>query len=145
MLRTSLYTILTLLLLSVASGCKKNERPFFPEVAFEQYIYLNNPSSFPLSAPTGFIYSEGGYRGLIVYRRTGETTVNGYIAFDRGCPSHYDEDCGHLDVSADGIYAVCRCNGEQYLLNDGSPAADASLPLRQYQLSLNGNILVIRN
>lgn len=141
----SRYIVLTGIFLGVASACQKDDRPYFPTVSFEEYVYLNNPSSFPLSAPGGFVYADGGYRGLIVFRRTGGHTAHDYAAFDRGCPEHYEDDCGYLDVTQGELYAICRCDGEKYLLMDGAPAEGASLPLRNYSLSLNGNVIRIKN
>jgi len=145
MIRFKSYILLTGLFLMVALACKKDSRPYFPNVSFEQYVYLSNPSSFPLTAPGGSIYTDGGYRGLIIYRRTGGITAHDFAAFDRGCPEHYEEDCGYLDVSEDGLYAQCRCEGELYLLMDGSPAGEASIPLRNYPISINSNVLRISN
>lgn len=137
--------ILTALLLGVASGCKKNSRVYFPNVRFEEYIYLNNPSSFPITSPGGHIFHSGGYRGLIIYRRTLNGTSDDFAIFDRACPEHFDEDCSVMDVSEDGLYAICPCNNERYFLLDGSPAKGASLPMHPYPGILNGDVLYISN
>ena len=83
--------VLTLIVLGVASSCKKNETSYFPSVAFEQRVYLSNPSSFDLSVPGGWIYTDGGYKGLIIYRRYLNGGQDDFIALDRGCPTHYSE------------------------------------------------------
>lgn len=132
-------------MLGVASGCKKKQNDYFPSVAFEQHIYLSNPSSFDLSVPGGWIYSEGGYKGLIIYRRYLNGGQDDFVAFDRGCPSHFSESCGTLVVTDDDIYAQCKCDDAQYMLFDGSPGKGAKLPLRQYQVVRNGDVLYISN
>ena len=138
-------SIWTLLFLGVACGCKKNKTIYFPNVGFEQYVYLNNPSSFPLTSPGGHLLMEGGYRGLIIYRRTLNGNSSDFGVYDRACPEHYDEDCSVLDISDDGLFAVCPCHGEEYLLLDGSPSGNAKLPLHPYPAILNGDVLYISN
>lgn len=139
------YIILTLFLVTVASGCKKNKLNYFPNVAFEEYVYLNNASSAPLQHPGGWIYTEGGYAGLIIYRRYISGGIDDFAVFDRGCPAHHDEDCGTLVVDDDDLYAVCSCEDEKYLLLDGSPAENASYPLIPYTYTRNGDVLYISN
>ncbi len=136
---------LTAVLLGVASGCKKNQQTFFPQVAFEEFVYLNNPSSQPLLAPGGWVYATGGYAGLIVYRRYINGGADDFAAYDRGCPAHYNQSCGTLTVSDDGLFAECPCDGERYSLFDGSPGKGAELPLQPYRVQRNGETLVIRN
>ena len=139
------FIIWTLILLGVASGCKKNKRPYFPNIGFEQYIYLNNPSNTALQHPGGWVYHNGGYRGLIVYRRYIQHTSRDFAVYDRGCPTHYDEDCGELEVTEDDLYVRCPCGGEKYLLLDGSPSNEAHYPLVPYRAQLNGNVLYVAN
>ena len=99
-------SIWTLLFVVVACGCKKNSTVFFPNIGFEQFVYLNNPSSFPINSPGGHIFTEGGYRGLIVYRRTLNGNSGDFAVYDRACPDHFDEDCSVLEVSDDGNIGV---------------------------------------
>lgn len=137
--------ILTLLFIVVASGCKKNNRVYFPSVSFEEYVYLNNPTSQPLMHPGGYIYHTGGYRGLIVYRNNINGSSSDFSVWDRACPEHFEQSCSVLEVSDDGLYAKCPCNGEQYFILDGSPTKGATLPLYQYPAVLNGDVLYISN
>lgn len=135
--------ILTLVFLMVASGCKKNQNSNFPVVNVDEYIYLNNPESFNLSAPGGWVYHQGGYKGLVVVRRFLNNDQNDFAVFDRGCPEHFDENCGTLEVSDDNTFLTCSCNGEKYLLFDGSPSEGASLGMKQYGHTYNsGNVHV---
>lgn len=140
------FTIIwTLIVLGVASGCKKNDPTYFPSVAFEQLVYLNNPSSFDLSVPGGWIYADGGYKGLIIYRKTLTGGQDDFIALDRGCPTHYSESCGTLETADDDLFAECSCSNEKYLLFDGAPSDGANLPMRQYRVTRNGDVLFISN
>ena len=137
--------IWTAFLCLVASGCEKNRRQNFPNTQFEEYIYLNNPTSLPLQTIGGVITHPGGYRGLLVYRRYQNRAEGDFAAYDRGCPQHFAQDCGQLEISADQSYAECPCEGERYLLFDGSPADKARLPLISYPTSFDGSILYITN
>lgn len=137
--------VLTCSLLLVASGCKKSRPNNFPSVAFETYVYLNNPSNNPLMQPGGWVFHDGGYRGLIIYRRQLSGAPEDFGAYDRGCPEHFSETCGYLEVSDDDLFAVCPCNGEKYLLLDGSPSENANIGLMAYPVSINGGVLYIRN
>lgn len=137
--------ILTLGLVLVASGCKKSRPNNFPDVAFETYVYLNNPSNNVLMQPGGWVFHDGGYRGLIIYRRQLSGAPEDFGIYDRGCPEHIAESCGYLDISDDDLFAICPCSGEKYLLLDGSPAENATIGLRAYPGARNGNVLYIRN
>lgn len=147
MFRKSFVLVLTAICLGVACSCEKNNEVYFPNVGFEEYVYLTNPGNQALQNVSGYIYHPGGYKGLIVFRRSYDPVEpeNDFIAFDRACPEHYDEDCGTLEVDEDAVFAVCDCNNEKYLLYDGAPSEGASLPLRQYRVILNNNVLVISN
>ena len=137
-------TLLTMVIVMVVSGCEKNNQRNFPNVGFEEYIYLNNPSNLPLQNIGGSITHPGGYKGLIVFRRYLQN-ANDFAAYDRGCPTHYKQECGQLELSDDGNFAVCPCGGEQYLLFDGSPSTDAKISLVEYATNYNGEIIVVRN
>lgn len=133
------------IILGVASGCEKNQNNYFPDVAFEQRVYLSNPSSQDLQAPGGWIYFQGGYKGLIIYRRYINGSSDDFIALDRGCPTHFAEDCGVIEVNTDNTTASCPCDNAQYTLFDGSPGTGASLALRSYPVVRNGDVLYISN
>lgn len=140
-----LSLLLTLIFLSVASACKKNQQRDFPLVSFDQYIYLNNPSNIELQSPGGAVYFNGGYRGLIIFRRYGNNQVDDFAAFDRACPKHYSEDCSQLELSDDRVFAECPCHGEKYLLFDGSPGEGATISMVEYRCTFDGAVIRARN
>lgn len=140
-----LYILLTLVSLSVASACKKNNQRDFPVVSFDEYIYLNNPSNNELLNPGGAVYTAGGYRGLIIFRRYLNNDTYDFGAFDRACPEHYAEDCSQLEISEDRVYAECPCHGEKYLLFDGSPNENAVISMVEYQCTFDGAVIRVRN
>jgi len=144
-MKRHLLFLWTLSLFLVASACKKNNNRDFPIVSFDEYIYINNPSSLELLNIGGAITHSGGYRGLIVYRRFNTNTQSDFGAFDRACPTHYREECSVLEISDDRTFAECPCGGEEYLLFDGSPHTDAVTSLMEYQCTFDGVVIRIRN
>lgn len=141
----SISIILTTGLLLVASGCRKSQPDNFPNVAFETYVYLNNPSNNDLQVPGGWVFHDGGYKGLIIYRRQLSGAADDFGVYDRACPEHFSEGCGLMTISDDDLYAECSCQGEKYLLLDGSPVKNASRGLKMYTGTLNSGVLYIRN
>ncbi len=137
--------IWTLILLSVASGCRKNNQRDFPVVSFDERLFLNNPSNIELQNPGGAVYHFGGFRGLIVFRRFVNNDVRDFAAYDRACPQHYAEDCSLLELSEDRVFVECPCHGEKYLLFDGSPGQDATISLVEYQCTFDGSVIRVRN
>ena len=137
--------LLTLLSAMVAQGRKKNRQRDFPNIQVEQYVYLNNPSNYDLEVPGGWVYHQGGYRGIIVVRRFINNTQDDFVAFDRACPVHYSEDCSELVITDDDIYAQCKCNNEKYVLFDGSPSDGASESLIQYRTDYRSGVVYVYN
>lgn len=135
--------LLTLGLAMVAQSCEKNNANNFPNVNVAEIVYLNNPSNFDLSAPGGWVYINGGYKGIIVYRRFLNGGQNDFGAYDRGCPEHFAQDCGTLEVSEDGVYAQCPCDGGRYVLFDGSPTGNAQFGLKEYRATFDGQQVFI--
>ncbi len=143
--RFRILLTLTSLLIMTALNCKKSENMTFPNVKVEEYVFLNSPSNFNLTTPGGWIYHTGGYKGLIVYRRSINNPSSDFGAYDRACPEHYSKNCATMHINPDGIYAECDCNGEKYLLLNGSPAEGSRYSLIQYQVSFDGQVLSIFN
>ncbi len=139
-------TTLFLFVVTVAlMGCRREQHPI-PEVFVDTYISLNIPSSLPLQNPGGAIYHEGGYKGLIVYRRFLSQSSEDFAVFDRACPVHWDRECGRIFIEDDMMYGYCACDSSQYLLYDGSAIGDnESVPLKFYRVRFMGNRLHVFN
>lgn len=136
-------TLLTAILLVVAWGCKKNNQRDFPRVEVREYIYINNPSNNILRSVGGSVTAQGGYRGLIVYRRYANRGNDDFAAYDQACPEHYDRECSQLEIGDDGNFAVCPCENEKYLLFDGSPGDSASTSLFEYRTNFDGEVIFV--
>lgn len=140
-----LLSYLTFFLIMVACGCKKTQVNDFPNVPVEQYVYLNNPSNQALLNPGGWVYFNGGYRGLLIYRRYFNNNADDFAVYDRACPEHFDQSCSILEVSDDDISAKCSCQQDEYILFDGSPSKDANRGLFPYRVLFDGEVLIISN
>ena len=133
------------------SGCSKSSNgidpttDFFPALNVDFYINLSLPSASPLLFPQGWIYQQGGYRGIIVYRNFDE-----YLAFDRTCPYKTDSSCSYVSVDSSNTFMRCGqyvknfskcCDSRFYLLNGTVQQGPAIRPLKQYYVRQEGNSL----
>lgn len=137
--------LLTLFFIMVAWSCEKNRNRDFPIVDVREFLVLNNPSNDALRSVGGVVTHPGGLRGLIVYRRFINQDRNDFAAYDRACPTHFEQECGVLEISDDGIFAICPCENEKYLLFDGSPGDGAEVSLVPYSTTFDGATIVVSN
>ena len=76
-------TILFSLICIFAFSCKKdNSDDIIPYVPVNTTIYLSLPEYAPLNSIGNSVFIDGGYRGLVVYRRA----LTEFVAYDRACP-----------------------------------------------------------
>jgi nitrite reductase/ring-hydroxylating ferredoxin subunit len=142
-MKTKLLVLTGFLVLMFA--CKKdgNQESYYsiPNVPVNISLNLNEPKSYPLGTFGGWIYVDGGSRGIIVYRAAEE-----YIAYERHTPYESDRDCARVSVDSTNLYAVDDCGSSKFLLLDGSVAeGEASLPLKRYNTSVFSDVLTISN
>lgn len=126
----------------IAISCKKKNNSVIPYVYVNLYIYPSEPLYNKLNAVGGWVYVSGGSRGIVVYRRSNDE----FVAYDRHCTYQPDNSCGTVNVNSSQIMAVDSCCGSQFVLTDGSVAkAPATISLKAYQTSFDGNALHIFN
>lgn len=123
------------------SGCKKDEDTI-PNVTVNLVLSTTDIAFNDLNAVGGWIYLVGGSRGIVVYR----LSIDEFMAYDRHCTYTPSESCAKIEVDQSGIIAEDPCCGSLFILTDGSVAGDpASIPLKRYQTSFDGNLLHIYN
>lgn len=123
-------------------NCKKDENSNIPLVNVNYYIQTNNPAYNPVTVPGGWMYINGGSRGIILYRASNDE----FKAYDRHCTYESTSSCALVSVENNNITAYDDCCGSKFLLTDGSVTkSPASLPLKQYQTSFDGSVLHIYN
>ena len=130
------------------NNCNKdNQSSEFPYVPINFTLNLNLPSYTDLGRPGGYVVIDNeGYKGVIVYH-----TIDGkYLAFDRTCTYLPLDDCSKVYVDDSGLYLHCGesegdCCASKYDMEGNVINGPAKYPLRQYQVSQNGNMLTILN
>ena len=123
-------------------SCNKDENSNIPLVSVNYYINMSNPAYIKVSVPGGWMYLNGGSRGLILYRASNDA----FKVYDRHCTYTPTNSCAVVSVDASNITAVDDCCGSNFLIVDGSVTKNpANLPLKQYQTSFDGSVSHIFN
>jgi len=137
--KIAIFMIALMTLLGTA--CKKDEDAV-PNVTVNLVISTTDIAFNDLNAVGGWIYLVGGSRGILVYR----LSLDEFMAYDRHCTYEPSESCGQVAVDVSGVIAVDDCCDSQFVITDGSVIdGPASLPLKRYQTSFDGNLLHIYN
>ena len=125
----------------VGTGCEKDDDTI-PGAIVNIVLSTTHADFNDLNAVGGWIYLIGGSRGILVYR----VSIEEFMAYDRHCTYTPQESCALVDVDSSGVIAVDKCCGSKFVLTDGSVVnGPASIPLKQYQTSFDGNLLHIFN
>ncbi len=137
------YLIFFLLVSFTSITCRKENTTPIPQVGVDVYIYLSNPTYIKLTVVGGWTYIDNaGVRGILVYRKSNTE----FMAYDRNCTYQPEDPCAKIVVNDSNIIAVDTCCHSEFLLTDGSVLkAPASIPLKAYQNTFDGNILHIYN
>lgn len=137
------FSILLLLFISFSSffSCSKDENETIPYVYVNFYIQPNSTLYQKLTTVGGWEYITGGYSGIVVYRASQDE----FVAFDRACPYDFKDGC-RIEVESSFTTTIDSCCGSRFLLNDGSPfKGPATVSLKKYRTSYDGNNLHISN
>ena len=135
--------LLLLLIIAIFYSCEKNEvLDLLPTLSVNISIDRNLPQYIDLQTPSGWAYTNGGLRGILVLN-TGIGTPP-FKAFDRACPNN---DCS-APMDFDGSLKMkCTCDDSEYSIIDGSPQTSGHKQFaREYKVNVSGgSILNIRN
>ncbi|MEO6882429.1 MAG: hypothetical protein ABI199_00240 [Bacteroidia bacterium] len=123
-------------LFAVTFSCTKQQDQV-PLTGVNIYLTLGEPAYVKLNAVTGWVYIDGGVRGIIVYRKSSTE----FMAYDRDCPYQPNNTCALVKVdSTNNLTAFDPCCGSKFLLMDGSVTrGPATAPLKQYETSYDGS------
>ena len=134
--------IVLIVIFSFALSCKKQSDNGVPITAVDIYLYSNNPSFINLTAVGGYVYITGGVRGILLYRKSNSEIM----AYDRNCTYQSTQPCATVVVDQTHILAVDTCCHSKFSIYDGGVTqGPASLPLKAYQTTFDGNVLHIYN
>lgn len=136
------YSLLLSFLL-IFMSCEKNDTiDLLPKKSVNIIIDLNLPQYIELQTPSGWAYTAGGLRGIII--QNAGIGNPPYKAFDRACPNN---DCNLPMVFDGSLKLKCPCDNSEYSIIDGSPqTAGNNQFAREYRvLVINSNTLNITN
>ncbi len=124
------------------SDCKKgSDEHQVPAIAVNLNISTNLAQYNDLNFIGGWIYLDGGYNGILVYRATNED----FKAYDRQAPYQVINDC-QIRVDSSDVVVEDTCSGSLWLLQDGQILnGPAAFPLKEYQTYFDGIMLSITN
>lgn len=148
MKKTLIVPFFLLLVVTVVStSCKKSEEASqpvteIPYVVVNFFVSPNSTQYIELNHIGGCVTVTGGYKGIIIYRKT----ENEFMAFERACPYDPLADSSQVRVDVSGITCYCPKCKSKYILLDGSPYEGPSQwPLKQYRTNYDGTYLYISN
>ena len=119
------------------SQCKKSDDPI-NSVQVDVYLDPTLPSNNNLTVVGGWIYVNGGVKGIVVYRRSPDE----YVAFERNCPYLPQNKCA-VKVETSNLIVSDACCGSQFQLTDGIVIkGPATRGLKQYAAVADKNGVV---
>jgi hypothetical protein len=110
-----------------------------PIVYVEEIINLNNFEYSQLNNIGGFVYIEGGIRGIIIYRKS----LDKYLAFEQNCPYQPYDECALVKVDQSTLFMVDSCCSSTFDFEGYPTGGPARVPMRQYRTFLDQNLLTI--
>jgi nitrite reductase/ring-hydroxylating ferredoxin subunit len=126
--------IAQLFLVLFLASCKESEYPI-PNVPVNQNINLDLPSYAPLNSPGGYVYVEGGSRGIIVYRNFDQ-----FVALDRHSTYESYKECAIVEVNPDNTFELIdTCSGSTFSIISGVVlSGPAQFGLKRYNTYWDG-------
>ena len=139
-MKNSLFLLIVFpMLFGCDTNAPINNNPYLPNYAVNVDINLNLPQYSALKFVSNAVYIPNeGVRGIIVFNTSGTT----YNAFDAACPNQVLSSCSTMTIK--GINALCTCDNAEYSLFSGQ-SKGAAYPLKQYRVTVNGNVLKVYN
>lgn len=126
----SLFSFILLL-----TSCQEKDPYPIPNVAVSISLNLDLPSYQNLNAPGGWVYINGGSRGIIVYRN-----FDNFVALDRHSTYESTKDCAIVSIDSINAFVLNdSCSTSQYNITDGTVVTGpAKWGLKKYNTSWDG-------
>ncbi|MFM2135731.1 MAG: hypothetical protein RL021_1131 [Bacteroidota bacterium] len=133
----NLIVLAALLAVLPISSCRKEgATDNIPNVAVEIYIPLSLPEYTALNSIGNYVLVNGGYRGIIVFRKS----LTEFAAYERACPFDPTAAGSLVEPDSGNVSGVDRKCGSEFLFFDGSVLnGPATRPLKQYRCDFDGN------
>lgn len=129
------YFLFAQLLLSLfLFSCEERNYPI-PDVPVNLSINLSLPSYSTLNVPGGYVFINGGSRGIVVYRNFDE-----FVALDRHSTYNSQEDCAIVDINPSNTFELIdTCSGSTFSILSGVVlSGPAQWGLRRYNTYWDG-------
>lgn len=144
--KITIICILSILIIIVVTGCKKNYEHPIPDIPiYVEPLYIYDPDYINLLNVYGTVvihdigYLENGI--LLINLGDGE-----FKAYDCTCTHEIEAGCRVLPNENQINSAVCSCCGSNYELTFGTPnAGPASYLLKEYKVIFDGEYIQIYN
>ena len=131
-----------LLLILVISACSTQEpQTNIPNVNVDIEVDLTSIDNQPLQQIGGFIYLDGGVRGIMLIH----TTTTDYVALDRNCTYQPTEPSAIVTMHSSGFFLEDTSCTSTFDHNGFPTGGPAEFPLKEYRVSRSGDILFIIN
>ena len=130
------------ILLFLALACQPAvEDSGIPNVDVNIEINLNDIDNLALKQIGGYKYIVGGVRGIIVRQES----LNVYKAYDRNCTFQPLGLSSEVEIHSSGFYMEDLSCESTFDLSGFPTGGPAEFPLKEYSVSLAGDILFIFN
>lgn len=137
-----MHKILGIVLFSILLNSCNKDYEGIPDVNVDLYLNTLNPTYQHLSGLGAWSHVSGGSRGIIVF----QYDLGKYVAYERHCTYQPENTCAQAEVDESNLYATDSCCMSRFQLLDGVPIdGPASIPLKSYNTSFDGNIIHIWN
>lgn len=115
----------------LTSSCKKSKtHPDIPNVNVNVLLQLSLPQYSSLNSIGNSIPIAGGYRGILVYRKS----LDEFAAYEMACPYDPTNSNALIEVDSSGALGADQNCGSKFSLFDGSIVnGPSTLPLKQYR------------
>ncbi len=144
---SKLWFIPLLFILFAVSACPKkkaknvNDNPV-PYVPVDITVYPNDPLNFKIQSIGGWLYYNGGFNGIVIYRKSDQE----FVALERTSSQFPDNAKARVYVLPNNFTLRDSISGSEWRIFDGSVTqGPAQWGLRLYGTTYDGNALRIRN
>lgn len=124
------------------SNCRKTaDEHQVPQVSVNRTVAVNLAQYNDLNFIGGWVYMNGGYNGLLLYR----ANLEDIKAYDRQAPYEVSNGC-QVTVDTGSVTCSDTCSGSQWLMLDGQIVdGPAIYPLKEYTTTFDGTTVNITN